>query len=46
MKKKVYTTIFLLAIFLVASLVLFNKNNNKENHHIKVADTNITSWTC
>ena len=38
MKNKIWKILFLLLIFIVASLVLFNKNNNKENIKIKVAE--------
>ena len=38
MKNKIWKILFLLLIFIVASLVLFNKNNSKENIKIKVAE--------
>ena len=38
MKNKIWKILFLLLIFIVASLVLFNKNNNKANIKIKVAE--------
>ena len=39
MKNKIFTIIFLIVIFLLASLVLFNKHeNNNELRKIKVAE--------
>ena len=42
MKKKLITFVFIIAIFLLASLTMYNKNNSTAKK-IKVADTTITS---